>query len=675
MKQSPAFHFAAAALLTATGTVLFAQEAPPGDTSQAGEAPASQAFGEQISVDVVNLEVWVSDKEGNPVPGLSKGDFRLFEDGKPVEISNFSSYSTRTETRPVAPEAAEAPAPAPSPTRELALAPELAAAPEAPASAENRLYLVVLLDNWTVRPEDRGRAIDGLRDFLDHHLGPGDQVMIAAHDRSIQLVQRFTSDPQALARALDRVAESSPAGVQLRSDRRSALNAIKEAYQAVANGNAKGGRTGGEDPCEKAWGDMEAAATGYAANLQGVYEQSGGALVSMTQILAGVPGRKMLLYVGGSLEQTPGIDILHYLGEICPHHQSDIALQFTNYDLTWLYRDVTKAANAARVTLYTLEAATPGGDQDLSMAGPIGGLSGIAGYDSRTDPNKQGSGGGGLGGGGNAGGGGSGGRIGATGVSGPAVSHGQTFRPSTALQHFGELNKEDGLVYLAHETGGRSILNAGDFKPDLARVGSDLRSYYSLGFTPSHRGDGKVHHLEVKVPGGDGYEVRYRRSYVDEAVDQRMAERVRGVAQFGTESNPLRVRIETGEPTPTPTGTFRVPVRLWVPVDAITVLPKDGKSSGSLRLLLAYSDAHGKLGPVRQKEVPISVVASPAQAGEAGQPPSPRERLIEVGLDLAPGPHELAIGLRDELGGEVSYLRHRVDVGSGAQEQTANPPR
>ncbi len=662
MTRRISFTIAAAVLVTAAGSAVFAQEPAQGAAPQGAEAPAPASFGEQISVDVVNLEVWVSDGKGHSVPGLSKDDFRLFEDGKPVDISNFSSYATRSPDQPAtepSPQAAPEAAPGAVP------APQLAAAPEPPVSAENRLYLVVLIDNWTVRPEDRGRAIDGLRDFLDHHLGPNDLVMIAAHDRSIQLVQGFTSDRQALARALDRVAKSSPAGVQLRSDRRSALNAIREAYQASADRNARGGR-GGEGPCVDAWGNMEAAATGYAANLQGVYQQSGGALVSMAQILAGVPGRKMLLYVGGALEQSPGLDVLHYLVEICPEHQSDIALQYSNFDLTWLYQEVTKAANAAGVTLYTMEAATPGGDQDPSSAGPVGSLKGTVGYDSRSDPTKQGSGGGGT-----VGGGSFGGTAAVGGGSAPAVSQGQTFRPSTTLQHSAELNKEDGLVYLAHETGGRSILNAADFKPELARVGSDLRSYYSLGFAPAHRGDGRVHHLEVKVPGGDGYTVRYRRTYVDEPVDQRMAERVRGVAQFGTEANPLRVRIETGEPTATPNGTFRVPVRLWVPIDAITLLPQKGKSSGRLRLLLAYSDARGQLGPVRQKEVPVTV--DPGAAAAAGL--SERERLIEVDLNLAAGPHQVAVGVRDELGGEVSYLRHHLDVGPGAPGQTPNHPR
>ena len=54
----------------------------------AQDAPASDFF-ETVDVNVVNVEVYVTDKEGNPVPGLTQDDFVLLEDGDPVEISNF----------------------------------------------------------------------------------------------------------------------------------------------------------------------------------------------------------------------------------------------------------------------------------------------------------------------------------------------------------------------------------------------------------------------------------------------------------------------------------------------------------------------------------------------------------------------------------------------------------
>ena len=52
---------------------------------------------------------------------------------------------------------------------------------------------------------------------------------------------------------------------------------------------------------------------------------------------------------------------------------------------------------------------------------------------------------------------------------------------------------------LADDTGGRAILDANDFLPELARMQEDFSSFYSLGYTPAHTGDGRDHKIEVKV--------------------------------------------------------------------------------------------------------------------------------------------------------------------------------
>jgi hypothetical protein len=58
------------------------------------------SFGEEIQVNVVNLDVFVSDRQGKPLEGLQAEDFAVTEDGKPVKITNFY-----TETRDPAPAA------------------------------------------------------------------------------------------------------------------------------------------------------------------------------------------------------------------------------------------------------------------------------------------------------------------------------------------------------------------------------------------------------------------------------------------------------------------------------------------------------------------------------------------------------------------------------------------
>ena len=69
---------------------LYAQTAP---ATQHPEAPDGHAPTIKVNVRLVNVFVNVSDSEGAPVPGLSKDDFLLSEDGRPQEISIFERQS------------------------------------------------------------------------------------------------------------------------------------------------------------------------------------------------------------------------------------------------------------------------------------------------------------------------------------------------------------------------------------------------------------------------------------------------------------------------------------------------------------------------------------------------------------------------------------------------------
>src|SRR4051794_19105154 len=51
---------------------------------------------ESIEVRVVNIDVVVTDRSGNPVHGLTQDDFQVFENGKPQKITNL--YEVRSET-------------------------------------------------------------------------------------------------------------------------------------------------------------------------------------------------------------------------------------------------------------------------------------------------------------------------------------------------------------------------------------------------------------------------------------------------------------------------------------------------------------------------------------------------------------------------------------------------
>src|SRR5712692_243528 len=55
----------------------------------APQRAAPPTFFESIDVEVVNVDVVVTDRQGQAATGLGRDDFSVFEDGKAVPITNF----------------------------------------------------------------------------------------------------------------------------------------------------------------------------------------------------------------------------------------------------------------------------------------------------------------------------------------------------------------------------------------------------------------------------------------------------------------------------------------------------------------------------------------------------------------------------------------------------------
>ena len=68
-------------------------------------------FRDTIDVEVIEIDVMVTDRRGPPVRGLERDDFELRVDGRPIKISNFpNSQFYRSTRRPADPDVAvEAP--------------------------------------------------------------------------------------------------------------------------------------------------------------------------------------------------------------------------------------------------------------------------------------------------------------------------------------------------------------------------------------------------------------------------------------------------------------------------------------------------------------------------------------------------------------------------------------
>ncbi|MCP3937883.1 MAG: hypothetical protein GY708_21250, partial [Actinomycetia bacterium] len=125
-------------------------------------------------------------------------------------------------------------------------------------------------------------------------------------------------------------------GVHSDSDRRDILRDIYEAD----NVNVVRGR-----------------ATQYAESLFSDMRFTIDAMTEIVDSLAGLPGRKAILYVSDGLPMRAGDDIFHAMNDEFQNTADNVLMDGLRYDLSRDFQKLTNRANAHRVTFYTLEAA------------------------------------------------------------------------------------------------------------------------------------------------------------------------------------------------------------------------------------------------------------------------------------------------------------------------------
>jgi VWFA-related protein len=154
----------ALALACSTGVLLSAQspsqQAQPQPPQQQGDA---QSFKFRTGVDLINVNATVSDQSGRFVSGLTKDDFRVFDDEKPQAITHFNA-----ERVPVS--------------------------------------LGIVLDTSGSMDGDKMYAAkQALERFLTQLLDPEDEVFLYRFDNSPQLVEGWTRDKRRISESLYRI--------------------------------------------------------------------------------------------------------------------------------------------------------------------------------------------------------------------------------------------------------------------------------------------------------------------------------------------------------------------------------------------------------------------------------------------------------------------------------------
>jgi len=539
------------------------------------------AFVDEIEVTVVNVVVHVTGKGGRPVTDLRREDFRILQDGVEKEITNFQLYTEEVYRRRF--DEPDIPAPTPPPSSVTDAEPPQRLRP---------VYMVLYVDNENLAPIDRNRVLSQARQFVRDNLHPPVQMMVVSYQRSLEILQPFTSEPKEILAALRGLRNHSGGFPDRESSRRELVDGMQVNRQQQQTRGGEQARTGWER------GDFYQRIIAFAEEELNDLRFTVDALRTVISSVGGFEGKKGIVYISNGLPMVPGLDLFMLYAEV--FNEQSILTQTSRFDRTLLFSSLSAAANAHDISFYTIGA---GG---LELAGKAD-----AKYAAPAD---------------------------------------------TQTASIGADNYIDPLRFIADSTGGLAIVETNDIAGGLDRVEQDMFSYYSLGYSLNTSGGDKVHRIKVTLPNHSGYKIRYRRRFVEKSTETRVLDKVLTGLMFDLDENPLDVKFEPGDPSPTDSGRWFVPFELSFPLRRVALLPDGEDYVGHVTYFIAARDDEGKQSDVVRLQREVRVPAADYEVAQS------RRLAIMVDLLMNPGRQSVVVRLLDNLTRQSSYLTTSVRV-------------
>jgi VWFA-related protein len=161
--------------------------------------PAQHKGGSNITVhtNLVQIDTFVTDKDGKPIKGLKKEDFIIEEDGKKQSLNAVDYYDI---------EGIEKAAKSDDNATPIVVSLKNSPDPEVVRSqVRDHRMIVLFFDMTSMQPEDLLRATDSAKKFLHDKMSPADLVAIVSFGNVLNLNTDFTNDRTVLYQAVQRL--------------------------------------------------------------------------------------------------------------------------------------------------------------------------------------------------------------------------------------------------------------------------------------------------------------------------------------------------------------------------------------------------------------------------------------------------------------------------------------
>jgi VWFA-related protein len=583
MLQRGLRRFIGIALQRRTAVILLCLALLPGALA-AQPSPLS----ETLDVRLIEFDAIVTDRKGNPVPGLGPDDFELFENGRRQEITNFSEYRDGEDVTLEAAEAFE------------------------PAVPSQRRTIVVLVDAFRLGSAERRKLFADLHAIVERTMREGDRGQVLTwHDRQgLGVLTEMTFSRAEIIGALttaEATLHADPADTSFEDQGR-------WFREMAAEPDPRGG-PGFDGESNARWAARQAGDQALA-----VMRRKTAAIQRILPAMAEPSYRNVMIYVSGSFPMIAGRNVSSDL------RTRTRALEEEDHSTIPMIEAITRTANAHGIIVYALrpEVTSPTARTRSSINIMESGLS---------DPFAGG------------------GSDSAERVFGPNVDSGdRTFgviqqqAPHMPMGS-GDLatlqNDVQALSILTRETGGTVAIGPAGIAEAIDSIARDLDSYYTLAYRAASDGSDRERRIDLR-PKSRHHVVRMRRTILDRSDATRVRDlMVARLFEQGSGGD-IEFDIETGRGKPAGASRILIPIELTIPVEQLQFENEGEELAARFSVLLVAGENIGQI--TRLQEASRRIVV------EQGSEPVGIVR-YEFELMATPRPTNVSIAVFDEKSG------------------------
>jgi len=519
-----------------------------------------------VDVNVVNVDVTVTDQKGRPVMNLTRGDFEVFEDGKPMTITNFSAIEHTVQKTTVVPSTI---------------------AQTAPAQAPVRRKLLICVDTNYLDKVERDRAMRTLEAYLQSPAFQGEWAL-AAIGHTIQPVQQFTADKGLIHSAFEKMRAVPVNSINHAMDR-GILSDRTRKYLDFAT-DYDYGETVRFSSREQTF-----------RNLMSL-RNTARAVVDLAESYSADEGKKFMILVTGGMESNTTYTSYD--------KSTDRQLEQLRLEMAKIVDAMVREANAANFTIHVINAKTRG------MQAPQ--------HDAENAS------------------------------SGINLSAQSLLRGGWGATPIDTTDMDSIPLSVALGTGGMYLPSA-NVTESIQRIDTQTSNFYSIGYTPQHNGDRGYHSIKVRVRRPN-VTVANRVGYYDLSPDDRLEETLHARLTFEHALGSLPVQLKLGTPHTTSEHNIVVPVQAAIPMDKVTMIPRDAGYTGRVDIYLSVFDRNGRNVGFHHQTQEVSVTA--AQHDKVVDEPF----RYTMNLRLKKGDFTVVITMRDELSNELGSVMKDVSL-------------